>query len=93
MLLSSGYPKLLSAALMVLATLNEKPYWGLFAKTLFVLARNLFKLILMAAITPAPSEHLSPHPVEIPRYPLPLSAPLPHRLRMIPFPDYLHFTQ
>lgn len=58
---------------MALATLNEKPYWGknsLFSKTLFVLAQNLFKVILMAVITPAPSEHLSPRPAEISRHPL-----------------------
>lgn len=64
----------------------KKAHYMRIGKNPFWQARNLFKVILMAVITPAPPEHLRLHPLKF------LDTPNPLRYLIVfeAFPDYLH---
>lgn len=65
---------------------RKKAHYTRIGKNPFWQARNLFKVILMAVITPAPPEHLRPHPQRF------LDTPVPLQCLIVfsGFPDYLH---
>lgn len=71
-------------------TPEKKAHYMRIGKNPFWQARNLFKVIVMAVITPAPPEHLRLHPRKF------LDTPVPLRYLIVSFnvfeafPDYLH---